>query len=42
MNDAYDVHRLRELAGEIIINVRELSRAGLDAGDQQQFLAAPG
>ena len=37
MKDAYDVQRLRHLAGEIITNVRELSRAGLTPATSSNF-----
>ena len=33
----YDVHRLRELAGEIIVNVRELSAAGWTPATSSNF-----
>ncbi|MDQ3039906.1 MAG: methylthioribulose 1-phosphate dehydratase, partial [Pseudomonadota bacterium] len=37
MKDAYDVQHLRHLAGEIITNVRELSRAGLTPATSSNF-----
>ena len=37
MKDAYDVQHLRHLAGEIITNVRELSRAGWTPATSSNF-----